>query len=188
LLPSRWTPRWPGCMAWRVGGHISKRGCGLGWSFYFVSFCFLCIEAATGNHVIKVHHCCCPGGLLDGLSVGSGGEGWGALVLSIVYVLVVQQGRGLLHRWCGLSGRRISRWNASTSLLCAEVAVGENYSSLVSKAVGNLLGCLYVGCVRCGAAQSLLLFGYVLVLCSEPLDLYLFPSFAFASWLPQAIK
>jgi hypothetical protein len=33
------------------------------------------------------------------------------------------------HRWWGLFGRRISRWNASTSLLCVEVAVGENYSS-----------------------------------------------------------
>jgi len=47
-----------------------------------------------------------------------------------VYALVVQRGGCLpLHRWWGLSGRRISRWNASTSLLCVEVAVGENYSS-----------------------------------------------------------
>ena len=45
-------------------------------------------------------------------------------------------------------------------------------SSPLGKAVGNLLGCLYVGCVGCGAARSLLLFGYVLVLCSEPLDLH----------------
>ena len=58
----------------------------------------------------------------------------------------------------------------------------------VGKAVGNLLGCLYVRCVGCGAARSLLLFGYVLVLCSEPPDLHLFPSFAFASWLPQAVE
>jgi len=55
---------------------------------------------------------------------------------------------------------------------------------LVGKAMGNILGYLYVGCIRCRAAQSLLLFGYVLVLCSEPLDLHLFPSFAFALWLP----
>ena len=58
----------------------------------------------------------------------------------------------------------------------------------VGKAVGNLLGCLYVGCVGCGAARSVLLFGYVLVLCSEPLDLHLFPSFAFASWVLQAVE
>ena len=50
--------------------------------------------------------------------------------------------------------------------------------SLVGKAMGNLLGCPYVGCMGCEAARSLLLFGYVLVLCSEPLDLHLFPSFA----------
>jgi len=61
--------------------------------------------------------------------MGRGGEGWGALVVSIVYVLMVKQGGGLLHRWWGLSGRRISRWNTSTSLLCMEVAIGENYSS-----------------------------------------------------------
>ena len=57
-----------------------------------------------------------------------GGEGWGLFVVSIMYVLMVQWGGGLLHRWWGLSGRRISRWNASTFLLCVEVAVGENYS------------------------------------------------------------
>ena len=129
LLLSGWTPRWPRCVAWRVGGHISKRGCGLDWSFCFVYLCFLCIEAAAGDHAIEVHRCCCPGGLLGGLSAGSGGDGWGALVLSIVYALVVQRGGGLLHRWWGLSGRRISRWNTSTSLLCVEVAGGENYSS-----------------------------------------------------------
>ena len=50
-------------------------------------------------------------------------------VVSIVYALLVQWGGGLLYRCWGLSGRRISRWNASTSLLCVEVAVGENYSS-----------------------------------------------------------
>jgi len=38
--------------------------------------------------------------------------------------------------------------------------------------MGNLLGCLYIGCGGCRAARSLLLFGYVLVLCSEPLDLH----------------
>jgi len=79
--------------------------------------------------VIEVHRCCCLSGLLGGLSAGSRGEGWGALVLSIVYALVVERGGGLLHRWWGLSGRRISRWNASTFLLCMEVAVGKNYSS-----------------------------------------------------------
>jgi len=57
-----------------------------------------------------------------------GGEGWGAFVVSIVYALVVQLGGGLLCRWWGLSGRRILRWNALTSLLCVEVAIGENYS------------------------------------------------------------
>ena len=93
MLLSGWTPRWPRCVAWRVGGHISKRGCGLGWSCCFVSLCFLCIEAAAGDRAIEVHRCCCPGGLLGGLSAGSGGEGWGALVLSIVYALVVQHGK-----------------------------------------------------------------------------------------------
>jgi len=175
-------------VAWRVEGHISKRGCGLGWSCCFVSFCFLCIEATTGDHAIEVHRCCCPGGLLGGLSVGSGGEGWGALVLSIMYALMFQRGGGLLHRWWGLFGRRISRWNASTSLLCMEVAIGEIIHLPVGKAVGNLLDCLYVGCVGCGATQYLLMFGYALVLCSQPLDLHLFPSFTFASWLPQAVK
>jgi len=52
-----------------------------------------------------------------------------ASVVSIVYVLLVQWGGGLLCRWWGLSGRRISRWNTLTSLLCIEVAVGEQYSS-----------------------------------------------------------
>jgi len=56
------------------------------------------------------------------------------------------------------------------------------------KAVGNLLGCLYVECMGCEVAQSLLPFGYVLVLCSEPLDFHLFPSFSFTLWLPQAVK
>jgi hypothetical protein len=60
-----------GLGAWRGGsGGISKRGCGLGWSCCFVSFRFLCIEAAAGDHAIEVHRCCCPGGLLGGLSVG----------------------------------------------------------------------------------------------------------------------
>ena len=58
----------------------------------------------------------------------------------------------------------------------------------VGKAMGNLLGCLYVRCVGYRVARSLLLFGYVLVLCSEPLDLHLFPSFSFASWLLQVVK
>jgi len=85
--------------------------------------------------------------------VGRGGEGWGELVVSIVYVLMVQRGRGLLlHRFSGLYGRRISRCNALTSLLCVEVAVGEIIHRQVGKVVGNLLGCLYVGCVGCGAA------------------------------------
>ena len=127
LLLSGWTPRWPRCVAWRVRGHISKRGCGLGWSCCFISFRFLCIEAAAGDHAIEVHRCCCPGGLLGGLRAGRGGLG--ACVVSIVYALVVQWGGGLLRRWWGISGRRISRWNASTSLLCVEVAIGENYSS-----------------------------------------------------------
>jgi hypothetical protein len=35
----------------------------------------------------------------------------------------------------------------------------------VGKAVGNPLGCLYVGCAGCGAARSLLLFGYVSLYC-----------------------
>jgi len=61
--------------------------------------------------------------------MGRGGEGWAALIISVTYALVVQRGGGLLHRWWGLSGRRISRWNASTSLLRMEVAIGENYSS-----------------------------------------------------------
>ena len=43
----------------------------------------------------------------------------------------------------------------------------------VGKAMGNLLGCLYIGCVGCRATQSLLLFEYVLVLWSKPLDLHL---------------
>ena len=117
-----------GLGAWLGGlGGISKRGCGLGWSCCFISFRFLCIEAAAGDHAIEVHRCCCPGGLLGGLRAGRGGLG--ACVVSIVYALVVQWGGGLLRRWWGISGRRISRWNASTSLLCVEVALGESYSS-----------------------------------------------------------
>ena len=55
-------------------GGISKRGCGLSWSC-FVSFRFLCIEVAEGDHAIEVHRCCCPGGLLGGLRAGRGGLG-----------------------------------------------------------------------------------------------------------------
>jgi hypothetical protein len=62
-----------GLGAWHGGsGGISKRGCGLGWSC-FVSFRFLCIEAAAGDHAIEVHRCCCPGGLLGGLAARRGG-------------------------------------------------------------------------------------------------------------------
>ena len=35
---------------------------------FFVSFCFICIEATAGDHVIEVHRCCCPGGFLGGLN------------------------------------------------------------------------------------------------------------------------
>ena len=77
------------------------------------------------------------------------GKGWGAPVISVAYVLVVQQEGALLHRWWWPSGRRILRWNASTSLLCMEVSVGEIIHRPVGKAVGNLLGWLYIGCVRC---------------------------------------
>ena len=68
----------------RRGGpwRISKRGCGLGWSC-FVSFHFLCIEAAAGDHAIEVHRCCCPGGLLGGLRAGRGGEGWGHVLFQL---------------------------------------------------------------------------------------------------------
>jgi hypothetical protein len=95
---------------------------------------------------------CCACGCLGGLGAWRGGSG-GISKREVVGSV------GLLF------GRRISRWNASTSLLCVEVAVGENYSSSVGKAVGNPLGCLYVGCVGCGAARSLLLFGYVSLYC-----------------------
>ena len=53
----------------------------------FISFCFLCIEAAAGDHVIEVHRCCYPGGLLGGLSAGRVG---GNFFVSTVYALVVQ--------------------------------------------------------------------------------------------------
>jgi hypothetical protein len=124
-----WTPRWPRCVAWRVGGHISKRGCGLGWSCCFVSFHFLCIEAAAGDHAIEVHRCCCPGGLLGGLSAGGRVGGHLLFQLCMRSWSNGEEACYYSHRWWGLSGRRISRWNASTSLLCVEVAVGENYSS-----------------------------------------------------------
>ena len=90
-----------GLGAWLGGlGGISKRGCGLGWSCCFISFRFLCIEAAAGDHAIEVHRCCCPGGLLGGLRAGRGRLG--ACVLSIVCAFVVQWGGGLLCRWWGL--------------------------------------------------------------------------------------
>ena len=41
----------------------------------FISFRFLCIEAAAGDHAIEVHRCCCPGGLLGGPCAGRGGLG-----------------------------------------------------------------------------------------------------------------
>ena len=60
-----------GLGAWRGGsGGISKRGCELGWSC-FISFLFLCIEVAVGDHAIEVHHCYYPGGPC----VGRGGFG-----------------------------------------------------------------------------------------------------------------
>jgi len=48
-----------------------------------------------------------------------GGEGWGAFVVSIMYVLVVQWGGGLLRRWWGISGRSISK--ASSASYCLRV-------------------------------------------------------------------
>ena len=70
---------------WRggSGGHISKRGFGLGWSCCFVSFYFLCIAATTGDHAIEVYRCCYPGGLLGGLFAVSRGEGWGHLFFQL---------------------------------------------------------------------------------------------------------
>ena len=47
---------------------------GIGWSC-FISFHFLCIEAATRNHASEVHHCYYPSALLCGLYVGRGGLG-----------------------------------------------------------------------------------------------------------------
>ena len=55
----------------------------LGWSFCFVSFRFLCIEAAAGDHAIEVHRCCCPGGLLGGPCAGTGGVGCGAFLREV---------------------------------------------------------------------------------------------------------
>ena len=64
-----------GLGAWRGGSvGISKRGCGIGWSC-FISFHFLYVEAAAGNHAIEVHHCCYPSGLLGSPCVGRGGLG-----------------------------------------------------------------------------------------------------------------
>src|ERR1700690_1254973 len=65
-----------GLGAWHGGsGGISKRGFGLGWPCFFISFRFLCIEAAAGDHVMEVPGCCYPGGLLGGLCSGRGGLG-----------------------------------------------------------------------------------------------------------------
>ena len=41
----------------------------------FISFRFLCIGAAAGDHAIEVHRCCCLGGLLGGPCGGRGGLG-----------------------------------------------------------------------------------------------------------------
>lgn len=70
-----------GLGAWHGGsGGISKRGCGLGWSC-FISFQFLCIEATTGDHAIKVHRCYYPGGLLGGPVQEE--VGWGAFLREV---------------------------------------------------------------------------------------------------------
>ena len=53
-------------------GRISKGGCGLCLSC-IISFPFLCVQATAGDHVIKVHYCCCLGGLLGGIDAGWGG-------------------------------------------------------------------------------------------------------------------
>jgi len=41
----------------------------------FISFRFLCIKVAAGDHVIKVHCCFYLGGLLGGPCAGRGGLG-----------------------------------------------------------------------------------------------------------------
>lgn len=59
-----------------VSEGISKRDYGLGQSC-FIELLFLCVEVVAGDHVIEVHCCYCPGGLLGGrylVRVGLGGE------------------------------------------------------------------------------------------------------------------
>ena len=60
----------------------------------FISFRFLCIEAAAGDHAIEVHRCCCPGGLLGGIAPGRGG-------LWLVRGWKLRSGLGAL--WLGMS-------------------------------------------------------------------------------------
>ena len=65
-----------GLGAWRggsVGTFLREVAGSVG--LVFVSFRFLCIEAAAGDHAIEVHRCCCPGGLLGGPCAGRGGLG-----------------------------------------------------------------------------------------------------------------
>jgi len=59
------------CAGMCVLGGISKQRCGLDLSC-MISFPFLCVEAAAGDHPIEVHCCCCPGGLLGGIDAGRG--------------------------------------------------------------------------------------------------------------------
>ena len=59
-----------GLYAGRGGlGDISKGGCGFGLSC-IISFPCLCVKVSVGDHPIKVHYFCYPGGLLGGTGVG----------------------------------------------------------------------------------------------------------------------
>jgi len=61
----------------------------------FISFLFLCIEAAAGDLEIEVHRCCCLGGFLGGLGVRQGGLG---LIYNIEFFWLVVLHLFPLHR------------------------------------------------------------------------------------------
>ena len=145
--------------AWRGGsGGISKRGCGLGWSC-FISFHFLCIKVAAGDYAIEVHHCCCPGGLLGGPCAGRGGLG------------------GISKGGCGLG----LSYMISFPCLCVMAAIGDHLIEVhCCCCPGGLLRGIGVGR---GGLYGLSMIGFV-----RSVILFLFPSFSFASWLPQAVK
>jgi len=124
----------------------------------FISFCFLCIEATASDHVIEVHHCCCPGGLLGGPCAGRGGLG------------------GISKGGCGLGLSCM----ISFPCLCVEAAAGDHPIEVHCCCYpGGLLGGIGAGHGGlCGLSMTRFVRSVIL---------FLFPSFSFTSRMPQAV-